>query len=203
MAAELDLLVRGPWREVRRKVLGSPDASLHAADLRNPTEEQIEAITAFFTSGRFARIGVTITSATKLHPDLPTIELVAKALLNRIADVGQWTQLALMAVIFESSKRADPLLQAALADLRLEVDGARTPIEVFFMPKSANDPALEVADFIVHTAGGQARRKLGGKAGFRLDYQAIFQSVDRKLVSRFDIDLVEKNTPPAAPTETA
>jgi hypothetical protein len=39
-------------------------------------------------------------------------------------------------------------------------NGSPIPIECCFMPKSAGDPALEVADFIVNGVGGQARRNL-------------------------------------------
>jgi cyanophycinase-like exopeptidase len=60
------------------------------------------------------------------------------------------------------------------------------------MPKSAKEPALEVADFIIHTAGGQARQKIGdGK--LRKDFQAIFRSMGPKLTSLIDIDDVHRN----------
>jgi hypothetical protein len=205
LASELEPLVRVPWREVRRHVAGSPDAPLHAATLKveELTDDQINAIASFFTSQPIARIAVTITSITRLHPDLPTIELVLKALLNRIADVAKWKQFARLAVVIESSERTDRLLQAVLRDIRVEADGTVLPADIYFMPKSAHEPALEVADFLIHTAGAQAKWKVNGKTGFRRDYKAIFQSVDAKLVSRFDIDLVEKNMPPGQPaTET-
>jgi hypothetical protein len=196
MAPELDFL-RAQWREVRRIVAGTPAAPLRASNLRveELIKEHIETITSFFTSHPIARIAVTITTATKLHPDISTVDLVSKALLNRIGDIAKWTQFGRLAIVIESSERADPLLQQALSALRLDVDGAQVPADVYFMPKAAHEPALEVADFIVHTAGGQARSKLGGRSGFRLDYQAVFQSVDKKLLSCFHIDLVEKNEP--------
>jgi hypothetical protein len=133
MAVELDPLVREPWREVRRQVLGSPDGPLHAADLRDPTQAQIDAITAFFTSRRIARIAARSRRFHRAY--------LSKALLNRIADVAKWTQFGQMAVIIESSERADLLLEAAFQDLHLEVDGTSVPAEIFFMPKSAHEPA--------------------------------------------------------------
>lgn len=197
MASELDRLVREPWREVRRIVNGSPEIPLHASDLNvgELSNDQIGAIASFFTTQPIARVAVTVTSATKLHPDLPTVDLVTKALLNRFADIAKWILFSKLAVIIESSKRADPLVQAALANLRLEVDGAVLPADVYFMPKAVGEPALEVADFIVHTAGGQAKWKLNSRTGFRLDYKSIFHANDERLVSRFDIDLVQKDKP--------
>ena len=90
------------------------------------------------------------------------------------------------------SERADPLLEAVLANLRWEVDGAVLPVAAYFMRKAVGEPALEVADSIAHTAGGQARSKPKPqvKTRFRRDYQDIFQAVDEKVVSRFDIELV-------------
>jgi hypothetical protein len=60
------------------------------------------------------------------------------------------------------------------------------------MPKSANFPDLEVADFIANTIGGHARCHLvEGKKGFGKDFQAIFHSVDRQLASFVGIESVE------------
>jgi hypothetical protein len=56
-------------------------------------------------------------------------------------------------------------------------------------------PSLEVADFIMHAVGRQARRKLEGKAGFGLDFAAVFHGQDPKRVSYMEVDWVERNAP--------
>jgi hypothetical protein len=59
------------------------------------------------------------------------------------------------------------------------------------MPKSAGEPALEVADFVANTIAGHARAHLvERRSGFRKDFQAVFQSVDPKLASFFAITSV-------------
>src|SRR6266540_720589 len=57
MAEDLDGFVRKPWLEVRRVVAGSPDSQLHATDIRQPSQNQIEAIASFFQKQPFARFG--------------------------------------------------------------------------------------------------------------------------------------------------
>lgn len=42
------------------------------------------------------------------------------------------------------------------------------------MPKSANEPGLEVADFIVSAAGSQVQRRLRKKAGLAPDFNDVF-----------------------------
>ncbi len=42
------------------------------------------------------------------------------------------------------------------------------------MPKSVNEPGLEVADFIVSAAGSQVQRRLRGKSGLAPDFNDVF-----------------------------
>jgi hypothetical protein len=113
MAGDLEAIVRAPWRQVRRVVSGSTDTPLHATDLRNPSPEQIEAFTRFFSTWPFGRIAVTITTATKLHDDLSAVQTVVKALQLRIVDMAQWTPFSRVAVIVEESKRSSLLVARA------------------------------------------------------------------------------------------
>ena len=54
----------------------------------------------------------------------------------------------------------------------------------FRMPKAAAEPFLEVADFVVHTAGGQVRthREKQAEWGTRRDFKAVFGIEDQTLV---------------------
>ena len=64
------------------------------------------------------------------------------------------------------------------------------------MPKSAAYPALEVADFVMHAVGRQARNDLKKREGFLPDFKAVFHSVDSKLASFMnvqDVQMVTKN----------
>ena len=71
MSEHLDLIIRHPWQEVRRKVTGSSDAPLHANEFsRSAKREDIEAVASFFRKQPFARLGAIITIDTQLAPEL-------------------------------------------------------------------------------------------------------------------------------------
>ena len=42
------------------------------------------------------------------------------------------------------------------------------------MPKSAREPGLEVADFVISAAGSEVQRRLRGKAGHAPDFSDVF-----------------------------
>lgn len=194
MASDLDRVMRQPWHAVRRKVTGSADTALHGASFaRTATQEQIEAVAAFFRTQPFARIGATVSVKSRLTGDLGPIDVIAGVLKNRIVDIAKWTRFTEAHVVFESSDRADCHIEAAFGEFKIEEYGAAIPVECYFMPKAAHDPALEVADFIMHAVGRQARRKIDGKGGFAPDFAAVFHGQDAKRVSYMDVDQAERN----------
>jgi hypothetical protein len=194
MANDLDRVVRQPWHAVRRKVTGSADTPLHAATFaRTATQEQIETVAEFFRTQPFARIGATVSVKSRLTGDLGPIDIIAGVLKKRIVEIAKWTRFTEVHVVFESSDRADRHIEAAFGDFRIEESGQAIPLECYFMPKAAHDPALEVADFIMHAVGRQARRKIAGKDGFAPDFAAVFHGQDPKRVSYMDIERAERN----------
>jgi hypothetical protein len=42
------------------------------------------------------------------------------------------------------------------------------------MPKSSNEPGLEVADFIISAAGSEVQRRMRGKEGHAPDFKDVF-----------------------------
>jgi hypothetical protein len=61
------------------------------------------------------------------------------------------------------------------------------------MPKAAAEPALEVADFVIHAIGRQARHNLKHRGSFQADFCAVFHSVKRQLVSFTEVASVAKD----------
>ena len=201
MENDLERLIREPWRELRNRIKGSPDEPLHASDFaRGARMEDILAIAAFFRDQPFARIGSILSIQSALVPELGPVPTIAKTLQKRIVEIAQRTAFTELKIIFEHSDRANPLIQAAFNDFSLEENGRPIPVECYFMPKSANEPALEVADFIMHAVGRQARHNLKQHGGFVPDFEAVFQSVDQDLVSFIEINTVTKNDPAPAST---
>lgn len=173
---------------MRRKVRGSANTPLHAANLGHPPRpDDIETVAQFFRNQPFARIGALITFKAKRAAGLSPIETIAGVLKNRILDIAKWTAFDEVNVIFEASDRAGRHIEAAFADFQTEEDGGPIPVECFFMPKAVHDPALEVADFIMHAVGRQARRRMEGKPGFAPDFEAVFHGQDPRRVSYMEI----------------
>jgi hypothetical protein len=147
-------------------VKGSPDAQLHAASLGHPP---------------------------RLDDGVTVMRIIASTLKQRIIDIARWTPFTEVNVIFESSRRADPLVQDAFSDFAIEENGKAIPVECFFMPESAGDPGLEVADFVIHAVGRQARRKFEGREGFAPDFAAVFHNQGPIRVSFIDMAEVKRN----------
>lgn len=201
MADDLERVLRHPWHEVRRKVRGSPDAPLHAASLGHPPRpDDIAAVAEFFKTQPFARIGAIIPNNAKRDDAVTVMRIIASTLKQRIVDIVRWTACTEVNVIFEASQRADTLIQDEFADFNLEENGNPVPVECYFMPKAANDPGLEVADFVMHAVGRQARRRVEGRDGFAPDFAAVFHGQDRKRVSFIEVSEVIVS---AGPTKAA
>ena len=62
----------------------------------------------------------------------------------RIAEILSRTPARSVALVFEASQRADPLLSEFLGALELEEDGRKIAVEHRLMAKSGGEPALEV-----------------------------------------------------------
>src|SRR6516225_8720989 len=113
LAAAIENNLRTPWREMKERWFGGPDVPLHAADLRCPTEKQINAIAEFFRKQEFGRFAVTFTKNTKLPEGFEAKQLMLSALRRRWEELTpRFVPLPVeVAFIHEASKRGDELLE--------------------------------------------------------------------------------------------
>ena len=193
LGSDYERLIEQSWRDVRRLVSGDENKPLHASDFgRHATPGQFQKVSSFFAENHFMRIGAVGTTATLLPDNMPLMQIVLESLKLRIVDVARYSPFRSIVVVFEDNPRTNSLTERYFGDFQLEEDGKPLPVVCNFMPKSANFPGLEVADFIANTIGGHARRNLvEGEKGFGKDFQAIFHSVDRRLASFVGIESVE------------
>jgi hypothetical protein len=125
LARDLDQIIRLPWREIRRLVTGSPDTALHANKFaRYATPENIGTVAEYFHAQPFARFGAIISTGTVFVDGLGIVPTMAKVLQARIIDIGRWMDFDSVAMIFESSDRADRLIEEAFRGFALEEGGA-------------------------------------------------------------------------------
>jgi|HubBroStandDraft_6_1064221.scaffolds.fasta_scaffold345952_1 hypothetical protein len=175
LAAAIDPVLRAPWRDMKARHFGGAGVALHASALRNPTPDHLDALNAFFRSQTFGRFAVTMPASAALN-GLEPIRIMPGLLRRR------WQELlprfhplpAEVAFIHEESERGDILLERYFGPSIVTMDGRPVTVHHGVMPKG--DEALEVADFIIHTAGGQARRGPPTPGNTRRDFQVIFQT---------------------------
>lgn len=198
LGRDYERLIAGPWSLVRLVVMGDEHAALHAADFgRSATPHQLEDVVRFFREKPFMRLGAAGAVTTVLPDDIPLMQTVLGSLKLRIIEVAKWTPFTAIKVIFEANQRANRLVRRYFGDFRVTAEDKEVPVDCYFMPKSAKEPALEVADFIANAIGGHARHTLvDKKPGFRKDFRAIFHGVDPRLVSFIGIERVEEPQPP-------
>jgi hypothetical protein len=161
------------WRAVRTAINGDADEPLHAAEMeRKPAN--FEALARFFLDRSFARIAAASTRKTPypldMHPAVPVMGTLEQQ-VNNLASVIPCDGVA---IIVESSQRADPILKQHFGELRSEAVRPLRPAEYFLMPKSSAEPGLEIADFIISAAGSQIRRILEGRNGLAPDFRDVF-----------------------------
>jgi hypothetical protein len=194
MGRDLDRIVTQPWKEIRKRVTGSPTTPLHANKFPKIAKPgDIDTAAEFFRIWPFWRFGAIITVQPKLAGELSLLQTMKAVLEQRINQIVKATLCKEVKVVFESSDRADKLIKEAFQTLEFHRGAKQIPSECYFMPKSAAEPALEVADFIMHAIGRQARRNLTQRGSFLPDFCAVFHSVDTKLTSFMEVGSVTRN----------
>jgi hypothetical protein len=104
--------------------------------------------------------------------------------VHRLLDILNKTDAPSLTVVFESSERANPVIERRFSAININENGKAFPVEWCFMPKSAREPALEVADFVMHAVHGLAWDQLRGRDGYqRRDFRSVFHRKNPNLSS--------------------
>ena len=183
-----------PWSNIKDGLFPEfKGRTMHASELRSPSQSQVNALADFFREGLFSRLAVVTRCDVTKPNNYTTIDAIAIAFLNNAAKIAAQHLFDSLGFIFESSERTEAAIRKAFSrfGLRRE-DGRPLKIDYLFLPKSAQDPGLEVADFIMHAAGGQIRKDREDRKGFRKDFEAVFRSVPRKMVEFLELTRIEE-----------
>jgi hypothetical protein len=148
----------------------------------------------FFRRPDFLRLAVTAYATTTLPSTMAIMTPVVEVLKKQMLDYAQASSCDSVAVVFESSERADAALVDQFGNLEVLRGGKEIPVEHCFIEKKFHDPLAEIADFVVNAAGSMARWRLLKRDGFPKDFAAIFQSIPRELVKYLDIGSVTGRT---------
>jgi len=190
-------LIRPSWQELKRQHFGGPEAAVHACELRSPTPNQLGALGDFFKSELFTRVAAVASSKTNFPDGHPPFELIALSLLKRIERAALRVPITSIALMVESSTRADSLTERYLGPfdtVRIEYSQhtVSAPLHRFLVGKKLHEPGLEIADFIMHAVGCQARSRLKDSSSpTRKDFSAVMHSVPQTAVEYISITKAE------------
>lgn len=161
------------WRAVRKAINNDPELPLHASKLKREADN-FAVLSKFFLDPSFVRIAVTTTKAIRLPPGMDPCVPVMGQIQNEIAFVAAVVPCKKVWIIVESSERADTIVQACFSQLTPINGVSPLPVVKSLMPKSSNEPGLEVADFIVSAASSEVQRRLRGQQGHAPDFNDVF-----------------------------
>jgi hypothetical protein len=178
-----------PWRRLKRERLGGANKPFHAAEFERtqPTMRQIQGINSFMALP-FWRFAAMCASRTELPPGIDAYKAISLVTVSYFARAVSRMDVDVVALIFKASTRGDTLVKRdydlASMDLR-NMWGRPVCVEGCFMPKSAMEPGLEVADLVAHTAGRQRRHEISGKPGHAPDFRhKPSRGTPRRIVAR-------------------
>ena len=192
MIRDYSRLIEKPWEDMCNRYFNDNQRPLHATNIKF-SAKQIGAVNHFFTKFEFFRVSALASKNTLSIKDFGTIEVVANALLNRICEVGRWAEFDRVFLVFEESQRIEMEVMRSLAKKKIKRNGIEIPVELALMPKSSCNPALEIADFVVHTAGRQVRHRNTKDDQFLPDFTSIFKTIDNRLQSFMEITEIRQN----------
>jgi len=80
-------VIAAPSRAMKAAHFGGEDIPLHANELRNPSTEQLDALSKFFREQQFARLAVTMSKSAMLPTGKTPLEIITGSMMNRYADL--------------------------------------------------------------------------------------------------------------------
>ena len=201
LARDYYRLINAPWKSLKNNLFEGEKQRLHAKELHKPSNSQVRGLGDFFKTNYFCRMATIITDKTLLEGSFTPYEIAGSYLMQQIEKFASRQPLNDIAIIFETSKRSDSLAVKLFSKYDKIVKEysnsyrSEGRIYKYFMSKSANEPGLEVADFIINTAGKQVRDSFSGEDEYtRKDFIAVFKHIDRKFIEFIKIDKVIANS---------
>jgi hypothetical protein len=189
--------VVAPWYAIRARLCLPPDKPLHAATDFSLYKPLLNDIAAFFKSGAFVRHVSIVTSRTMSSFDpfvTATCGGLARNVGRALARAIQVAPVNRVVYVVEHSQRLHMQYQKLVGPTGptlLAADGSRRTFPQVWasLRKSSATAGLEVADFVLHAAQAQVKRRLmNPKCPDRQDFHAVFRSVPDHFVEFMQID---------------
>lgn len=191
--------IHNPWEKMKDTHFNQSMYPLHASD-NNFNSDQISALNDFFLQNKFGRFASLASLNTTVDTILQIEQIVYFSAINRIIDISKYSTFNKIVIIYEHSDRLMPKLEYYNKDISFtDESGVAIPIEFCCANKSLCIPGIEIADFIVHSAGTSLRDKISNKItnlSERKDFSNIFVNVDENYPSFLYLNNVSYNEAP-------
>ena len=119
----------------------------------------------FFANQPFFRFAAVATLTTDYPRDQELMAWVMSVLKVRIVEILSRSQARSVALVFEASQRADPLVMEYFGALELEENGEKIPVEYCLLPKSAGTGSSRLCDACRRADGPISTRGQGRHPG--------------------------------------
>jgi len=184
-----------PWSNMKIENFDLIHKALHASE-NHYTYKQMTALNSFFSSNTFGRFAAISSKSTRIDAALQLEQIVYYSLYKRIVDIIKWYELDNIVIIYEDSVRLKPKLEKYTTGINFleKINDINVKINIHYctMNKKHTFSGLEVADFIIHSAGTALRDRINGKIRNltdREDFDNIFKNTDSKYSSPSDTTL--------------
>lgn len=192
--------VREQWLAMKRSQFPNVKGPLHFTRLsRRLTPKVCKVISSIFEQGSFGRCGSLITNFSQLN-GLDGGNLICGVIKKYVVEVARTYKTRKIYLIFEEAIHLKEMIQQNFSDDTLLIDGQSIPCEGLFMPKSANHPFLEMADWIAYCVSRQLRFRRIDPKGVLPEFRSAYQSTDLGRAKYMQIDAVHpsaQHVPPA------
>ncbi|MCB8925362.1 MAG: DUF3800 domain-containing protein [Ardenticatenaceae bacterium] len=147
-----------PWHNMKNRYFSGFKTPLHAADIRQPTKKQIKALNQFFLSHDFGRFANTCVDKTVNNSGHNIEHILMTLLWDRIREVANKMRWVDIFIIFEENHHLIPSFkQEFMSKTPKTKSGQSIKVTYYTHLKDPVFAGMEVADFIIHTAGREAR----------------------------------------------
>jgi len=185
-----------PWERLKDDYFNGHSAPLHAADVRKSACKRNEALGTFFRQGSFFRIATVLTNATDFNNNqIDHYNMVVRSFYSRMDDILKWNVFDEIMMILEDSRRTnEPNTDyfARYKYTRKDENGVPRdiPCHRYIMSKREQEPGLEVADFIAHTAGTCVNARLNSPYDGeykRENFKSVFMPANERWASFMEL----------------
>lgn len=176
-----------PWSEMKDKYFGGRATSLHAADIKNPTKNQLLALESFFTEQPIFRFATMSAVSFDNNSGTDNLHLLVQSVIQQVCEFVSLVRPSEVIFVIEDSQRIGKSMRSYFSAYNIGTEDGVIPSKIMYATKDVCMSLLEIADFVIQPAGAQVRNRIKGtfpkSSSIRKDFKIVFRNVDPRLCS--------------------